>query len=56
MVVPLSGWHSIPKAYVNALKKEFATVVSHDLKMPLDNLIQTSDIKKKYMCYMAHVF
>ena len=33
----------------NGLLKEFAAVVSHDLKMPLANLILTSDIlKKKY--------
>ncbi|MFB9054987.1 ATP-binding protein [Formosa undariae] len=33
----------------NGLLKEFASVVSHDLKMPLANLILTSDIvKKKY--------
>ncbi|RZS93245.1 sensor histidine kinase [Aquimarina brevivitae] len=33
----------------NGLLKEFASVVSHDLKMPLANIILTSDIvKKKY--------
>jgi len=33
----------------NGLLKEFAVVVSHDLKMPLANVILTSDIiKKKY--------
>ncbi|GEQ84638.1 sensor histidine kinase [Patiriisocius marinistellae] len=33
----------------NGLLKEFASIVSHDLKMPLANLILTSDIiKKKY--------